>query len=223
MKSGLYAWAGASATASAAAWAKRFEEPITNESKVYFAFSPTLCGSRRCWASAAAAGSPTTSLTESWTWRSWPVASPTAARIRPMKWPSIQSRVKSFGTASTNSSSLRSSPSTWSNHVRYVVSLRAPLSRPATSLQSPSAVSSIEGSTPAAGLLVEERTKGEHSSVRAGSQHGLRGCQSGQKLGDLQEKPSYPQYVPHRGPILSDEATLASVRAATAPRFGGCL
>ena len=36
MKSGLYAWAGASAIASAAAWAKRFDEPITNESNVYF-------------------------------------------------------------------------------------------------------------------------------------------------------------------------------------------
>src|ERR1044072_7404122 len=40
MKSGLYACAGASATASAAACAKRFDDPITNESKVYFGFSP---------------------------------------------------------------------------------------------------------------------------------------------------------------------------------------
>src|SRR3954453_4214045 len=44
MKSGLYACAGASATASAAAWAKRFEEPITNESNVYFALKPPLSG-----------------------------------------------------------------------------------------------------------------------------------------------------------------------------------
>ena len=36
MKSGLYACAGASAIASAAAWAKRFDEPMTNESKEYF-------------------------------------------------------------------------------------------------------------------------------------------------------------------------------------------
>src|SRR6266581_4000579 len=42
MKSGLYACAGASATASAAAWAKRFEEPITNESNVYFTLKPPL-------------------------------------------------------------------------------------------------------------------------------------------------------------------------------------
>src|SRR5918994_1727807 len=41
MKSGLYACAGASATASAAAWAKRFDEPITKESKVYFGFRPS--------------------------------------------------------------------------------------------------------------------------------------------------------------------------------------
>ena len=38
MKSGLYACAGASATASAAACANRFDEPITNESNVYFGF-----------------------------------------------------------------------------------------------------------------------------------------------------------------------------------------
>src|ERR1700675_1817134 len=207
MKSGLYACAGASATASAAACAKRFEEPITNESKVYFALSPMPSGSRRC-ASAGAAGSPATSLTSSWIWRSWPVASPTAARIRPMKWPSIQSRVKSFGTASTNSSSLSSRPSTWSNHVRYVVSLRAPLSRLETSLQRPSAVSSIEGSTPPAELLIEERTRAEHSSVRAGSQHGLESCHGGQKLWNLQGKPPSPHHHPQVGTVLSDVATL---------------
>ena len=44
MKSGLYACAGASATASAAAWAKRFDEPITKESNVYFALKPPLSG-----------------------------------------------------------------------------------------------------------------------------------------------------------------------------------
>src|SRR5256885_8815818 len=49
------------------------------------------------------------------------------------KWPSIHSRVKSFGTPRTKASSLRSSPSASANHVRYVVSLSAPLSRPATS------------------------------------------------------------------------------------------
>ena len=34
--------------------------------------------------------------------RSSPVTSRIAAPIRPRKWPSIQSRVKSFGTPSTN-------------------------------------------------------------------------------------------------------------------------
>jgi hypothetical protein len=35
----LYALPGASATATAAAWAKRFELPMTKVSKVYFGFS----------------------------------------------------------------------------------------------------------------------------------------------------------------------------------------
>ncbi len=39
MKSGLYAFAGASATATAAAWANRLLAPMTNVSKVYFVFS----------------------------------------------------------------------------------------------------------------------------------------------------------------------------------------
>src|SRR5215210_1820908 len=176
MKSGLYACAGASATASAAACAKRFEEPMTNESKVYFGLRPIPSGSRR-WpstltriTSAGGAGSPSTSVTASWIRRSCPVASPTAALISPTKWPSIQLRVKSFGTARVNSSSLRSTPSTWSNHVRYVVSLRAPLSRLETSLHRPSAVSSIEGSTPPDKLLLEERPSAEHSSECPASQ-----------------------------------------------------
>jgi hypothetical protein len=38
MKSGLYALAGASATATAAAWANRFDCPMTKLSKVYFGF-----------------------------------------------------------------------------------------------------------------------------------------------------------------------------------------
>ena len=39
MNSGLYAFAGDSATATAAAWANRLDEPMTNVSKVYFGFS----------------------------------------------------------------------------------------------------------------------------------------------------------------------------------------
>ncbi|GGK61078.1 hypothetical protein Ppa06_24970 [Planomonospora parontospora subsp. parontospora] len=39
MNSGLYALAGASATATAAAYAKRLLEPMTKVSKVYFGFS----------------------------------------------------------------------------------------------------------------------------------------------------------------------------------------
>ncbi len=39
MNSGLYDRAGVSATRSAAAWAKRFDPPVTNASKVYLSFS----------------------------------------------------------------------------------------------------------------------------------------------------------------------------------------
>src|SRR5918993_590194 len=46
MKSGLYACAGASATASAAAWAKRLDDPMTNRSNVYFGLSSTSVVSR---------------------------------------------------------------------------------------------------------------------------------------------------------------------------------
>jgi hypothetical protein len=46
MKSGLYACAGASATASAAACAKRFDEPITKRSNVYFGLSSTSTSPR---------------------------------------------------------------------------------------------------------------------------------------------------------------------------------
>ena len=110
MKSGLYACAGASATASAAAWAKRFDEPITKRSNVYFVFRPGLAdlagppGRSPC-----PDGSPI-SATVSCTRRWWPVASRTAARINSRKCPSIHSRVKSFGTARTNVSSVTSIP-----------------------------------------------------------------------------------------------------------------
>ena len=119
MKSGLYACAGASATASAAACANRFDEPITNESKVYLALKPPLSG--RCVDRAArrpgaggSSGASSSSLgpapsggseTRSSIGRSAPVTSRIAAPIRPRKWPSIQSRVKSFGTPRTKRSS----------------------------------------------------------------------------------------------------------------------
>src|SRR4051812_1047576 len=170
MKSGLYACAGASATASAAACAKRFDEPITNRSNVYFGFIPaSLAGAAdgRGFASAAAGlgrSTGTRSVTESATRRSWPVTSRTAAPINPRKWPSIHSRVKSLGTLRTNASSERSVPSASANQVRYVVSFRAPLSRPATSLHRLSAVSSIGRSTPRYHSS-PGRGSGEHTSV----------------------------------------------------------
>src|SRR5213080_4894901 len=168
MKSGLYACAGASATARAAACAKRFDEPITKRSNVYFGFIPesTAPLADRPFGASAGAGvsAGTRSVTESATRRSWPVTSRTAAPIRPRKWPSIHSRVKSFGTTRTNASSESSAPSASANHVLYVVSLRAPLSRPATSFQRLSAVSSIGRSTP----LYHSSPpwgSGEHTSV----------------------------------------------------------
>ena len=39
MNSGLYALAGDSATATAAAWANRLDEPMTNVSNMYFGLS----------------------------------------------------------------------------------------------------------------------------------------------------------------------------------------
>src|SRR5215471_15169285 len=140
--------------------------------------------------------------------------------MRPMKWPSIQLRVKSFGTASTNSSSLSSSPSTWSNHVRYVVSLRAPLSRPDTSLHRPSAVSSIGGSTPPDRLLLEGRASAEHSSVRAASQRVLRGPLRGRKVADLQAKHHPPHHRPQVWTVLPGEATRNAMRPCSEHVFG---
>src|SRR6266581_808035 len=167
MKSGLYACAGASATARAAACAKRFDEPITKRSKVYFGFIPaSTAPPERPFGASAGAGvaAGSRSVTESATRRSWPVTSRTAALIRPRKWPSIHSRVKSFGTPRTKASSESSAPSASANHVRYVVSLRAPLSRPATSFHRLSAVSSIGRSTPRYHSS-PARGSGEHSSV----------------------------------------------------------
>src|SRR5919204_1177767 len=170
MKSGLYAWAGASATARAAAWAKRFEEPITKRSNVYFGFIPESLEPAAAGLGADSAGSGAStrirSVTDSATRRSCPVTSRTAAPIRPRKCPSIHSRVKSFGTPRTNVSSVSSAPSASANHVRYVVSLRAPLSRPATSFHRLSAVSSIGRSTPPYHSS-PGRGSGEHTSVPA--------------------------------------------------------
>src|SRR5256714_11091071 len=180
MKSGLYAWAGASATASAAACAKRFDDPITNRSNVYFGFIPESSDpAAACLGATSGRGMSTgiRSLTDSATRRSWPVTSRTAAPISPRKWPSIHSRVKSLGTPRTNASSESSAPSASANQVRYVVSLRAPLSRPATSFHRLSAVSSIGRSTPPYHSS-PARGSGEHTSV---SEH-LQRVETGEEI-----------------------------------------
>src|SRR5947199_3580631 len=167
MKRGLYACAGASATASAAACAKRFDEPITNRSNVYLGFIPESIApppDRFGVSVGAGVAAGIRSVTESATRRSWPVTSRTAAPIRPRKCPSIHSRVKSFGTPRTKASSESPAPSASANHVRYVVSLRAPLSRPATSFHRLSAVSSIGRFTPPYHSSPAQGS-GEHSSV----------------------------------------------------------
>ena len=117
MKSGLYAWAGASATASAAACAKRFDEPITKLSNVYFGFVPA--GSSFTAGAAATSGSvgSGSSATRSAILTSRPSTSRVAARSKPRKWLSIHSRVKSLGTTTRNASSLSEPPLAAWNHV----------------------------------------------------------------------------------------------------------
>ncbi len=129
MKSGLYAWAGASATASAAAWAKRLDEPITNRSNVYLGLRPIFGGASAISArrtgttepstgsTGASPGRSSASATASATRSSRPVASRTPAFIRPRKCPSIHSRVKSFGTETVKVSSETSRPWTSANQV----------------------------------------------------------------------------------------------------------
>src|SRR5262245_44907412 len=168
MKSGLYAWAGASATASAAACANRFEEPITNESNVYFWL---ISNAGRGVAAGACSIGPegsTSRSTKSWICFSSPLASRTAAPIRSRKCPSIQSRVKSFGTEITNARSVNSRLDTSPNHVPYVVSLSAPLSRSDTSIQRVSAVNCCWRATTPGDLLDSgEGTASIRASPRA--------------------------------------------------------
>src|SRR5215211_1923045 len=158
MNSGLYACAGASAIASAAACAKRFEEPITNESNVYLGLIPAASGrgsgggvsvAAPLTAGAGTAGGATGSSdsTRRWTRYSAPVASLTAARINSRKWPSIHSRVKSFGTLTTRVSPWSSAPAASPSHVWNVVSFSAPRNRAATSVHRLAAVTSSWGST----------------------------------------------------------------------------
>src|SRR3954467_13422054 len=101
MKSGLYACAGASATASAAAWAKRFDEPITKESNVYLGLIPPGsaagsgggraggAGGRGGGGGGVGGGCLWRALVWGGRWFGAPVASLIAARISSTKWPSI--------------------------------------------------------------------------------------------------------------------------------------
>src|SRR5215210_66776 len=206
MKRGLYAWAGASATASAAACAKRLDEPMTNESNVYFGFSPPegvraggVTEDEPVSAATAASLGSRWVLTASRTGRSSPVSSRTAAWTSPKKWASIQFRVKSFGTVRTTASSETSPPSTWSNQVRKVVSLSASFSRSATSFQRSSAVSSRWRSTRRFPLSCS--TKRAASIAASNRPH--NGCFCGYFGGlvsvDLQVKGVHPHRYPQVG------------------------
>jgi hypothetical protein len=148
MKSGLYACAGASATARAAAWAKRFDEPMTKLSNVYFGFAPGCASAGACGAtfgcpSVCSAASPTVSTTRT----SRLSASRVAARNSPRKWLSIQLRTKSFGTTTTKEPSSSEAGRAAANQVAKVVSFSVSRSRRETSSQSRSAVGSTACST----------------------------------------------------------------------------
>src|SRR5665811_816446 len=156
MKSGLYARAGRSATARAAACAKRFEEPMMKRSKVYFGLTPvgevqTSLRSTSSRTGSGAVDSVTSasrgSATESRTPHSCPTRSFTVARRRSRKCPSIHSRVNSLGTDTTKKSSFSSLPPAAPNQVWKVASLRASRSRSATAAQRLSALSRSECST----------------------------------------------------------------------------
>src|SRR5262245_18266654 len=158
MNSGLYACAGASATASAAACAKRFDEPITKLSNVYFGFDPG-CTSGWAWCSTCgcpsvrSTSSSTTRTTRTSRWRS----SRVAARSKPRKWLSIQVRVKSLGTTTTNELSSSARGLALANQVANVVSFSVSRSRRETSSQSRSAVGSTACSTRLSVLLTGRR------------------------------------------------------------------
>src|SRR4051794_3342125 len=130
MNNGLYDWAGASATASAAAWAKRLLPPMTKTSKVYRGLMPdrsadsgaagssgstsTTSGiaaaASSAWAAATASATATRSSTTS-------SCSEAAASSRLPKCPSIQVFVNSFGTPTTSRSASCSSGCTCENQV----------------------------------------------------------------------------------------------------------
>ena len=185
MKSGLYACAGASATASAAAWAKRFDEPITNRSNVYFGLDPAAeparsgagrSAARRPRRPAAAAGRAAPALgTVSCTRRSWPVASLTAGADQPeeVALDPLAREVVRHGEHERVVGELDAADLAEPGAVRRLV--ERPSSRPETSSHRLSAVSSIWCSTPGARLLHSRRRSGDHSSVRArAQQRGLR-------------------------------------------------
>src|SRR5262249_44851381 len=115
-----------------------------------------------------------------------PAASLVPARIRSRKWPSIHSRVKSFGTVSTSASAETSAGSTWLNQVWKVVSFNASRKRADTSFQRLFAVSSLEFSTPSQGSWSKGREAADNSSVLRASQRCISGGFERSQRRDLQ-------------------------------------
>src|SRR6266513_494728 len=105
MNSGLYALAGASATATAAAWAKRLLEPITNVSNVYLGLSLAAMGRASGWpvppglAAFGGASDPLlpTGLVPA-AWLSWRGAPPVGGRPAGWAAPGSGCRVPSGGS-----------------------------------------------------------------------------------------------------------------------------
>src|SRR5262245_61458263 len=196
MNSGLYACAGASATASAAACANRFEEPITKRSNVYFGFVTITSRESFSPNDGEADGGVGSSRTRNAIRSSPPNASLAAERRKARKCSSIHSRVKSFGTTIVKTPSPSPPASAWPNQVWNVVSLRVSLSLPETPCQRRSAVISVAACTRLRAPLSLPQG-GEHSSVDRPAQrpsiHTLR-CQ---KTSGLQGKPSSPHHSPH--------------------------
>ena len=144
------------------------------------------------------------------------LTSRTAARIRSRKWPSIHSRVKSFGTATAKASPSISAPATSPNQVWKVVSLSASRSRAATSFQRLSAVSSICCSTLVCTLL-DQPVSGCASIAASGTalNEDFAACPHPANVGDLQGFSP----APHDSPQLWITASAADRRVAFSTAF----
>src|SRR5579862_3456900 len=150
MNNGLYERAGISATASVAAWAKRFEDPVTKASKVYRGSSPTssdrspdlelvrrvpatapadtagpaseLGGTGDRGSSSSMSSANCVGATSTRIFTSWPTASQAAELSRERKRVSTRSRTNVFGALSTSRSPSNDEGERPASQVRQVAS-----------------------------------------------------------------------------------------------------